>query len=435
MHGARAFPHLCSGGGDRYAGIPAGPPGVEPGWSDDRLMTQEAAPARPAGDVDWQLLAPLLAHVVVTHTVVGILRVTMSYRTVELGLPVIWLGVIAAGFALVPIFVAVQIGRYIDRGHDARAAWIGSALMLLAAFGMWAWPLSIVHLLGFTMLLGTGHMFLMASQQMLTVRCANAAGRDIAFGHFMVAISVGQGLGPFIVGQIGGGVTVPATGPLFFLGLVTAVLCLAVSFAIRPDRHHRAHHENGNVITLRELLRRPGMFAIIAASIVTVTAGDLLVIYLPLLGTERSIEAHHIGMLLLVRSLSALVARAFYARLIFMVGRLRLTLSSTFIASGAFVLLAVPSLPVMYAATVLIGVGLGIASTLTLSGIVEVAPVEARGTAMTLRITGNRIGLVCMPIVAGLVAAATGAAGILFLTALTLATSAVALKRSQPRSR
>ena len=82
-------------------------------------------------------------------------------------------------------------------------------------------------------------------------------------------------------------------------------------------------------------------------------------------------------------------------------------------------LLAVPSLPVMYAATVLIGVGLGIASTLTLSGIVEVAPVEARGTAMTLRITGNRIGLVCMPIVAGLVAAATGAAGILFLTALT----------------
>ena len=136
------------------------------------------------------------------------------------------------------------------------------------------------------------------------------------------------------------------------------------------------------------------MFAIIAASIVTVTAGDLLVIYLPLLGTERNIDAHHIGMLLLVRSLSALVARAFYARLIFMVGRLRLTLSSTFIASGAFVLLAVPSLPVMYAATVLIGVGLGIASTLTLSGIVEVAPVEARGTAMTLRITGNRIGLV-----------------------------------------
>ena len=51
-------------------------------------MTQEAIPGSTAGDVDWQLLAPLLAHVVVTHVVVGILRVTMSYRTVELGLPV-----------------------------------------------------------------------------------------------------------------------------------------------------------------------------------------------------------------------------------------------------------------------------------------------------------------------------------------------------------
>jgi predicted MFS family arabinose efflux permease len=394
-------------------------------------MMQEA-PARPAADVDWRLLAPLLAHVVVIHMAIGILRVTMSYRTVELGLPVIWLGVIAAGFALVPIFIAVPIGRYIDRGHDAHAAWIGSAVVLIAAFGLWAWPLSIMHLLGFTMLLGTGHMFLMASQQMLTVRCANAKGRDVAFGHFMVAISIGQGLGPFIVGQIGGVATVPATGPLFLLGVIMAALCLAISFAIRPDPHQTAHHENGNVITLRELLRRPGMLAVIIASVVTVTAGDLLVIYLPLLGTERHIDAHHIGMLLLVRSLSALVARIFYARLIYVVGRMRLTLSSTFIASGAFVLLAMPSLPVMYAATVLIGVGLGIASTLTLSGIVEVAPPGARGTAMSLRITGNRIGLMFMPFVAGMVAAAAGVAGILLLTALTLATSAVALKRSQP---
>ena len=37
-------------------------------------------------------------------------------------------------------------------------------------------------LLIFMILLGTAHMFLMASQQMLTVRCANCRGRDDAFG-------------------------------------------------------------------------------------------------------------------------------------------------------------------------------------------------------------------------------------------------------------
>jgi predicted MFS family arabinose efflux permease len=385
-----------------------------------------------AADVDWRLLAPLLAHVVITHVVVGILRVTMSYRTVELGLPAIWLGAIAAGFALLPIFVALRIGRYIDRGHDAHAAWIGSGLMLLAGLGLWMWPLSAAHLFVFSMVLGTGHMFLMASQQMLTVRCATARGRDVAFGHFMVAISIGQGLGPFIVGWVGGAATVPATGPLFLLGVIAAILCLAISLGIRPAPRQAAHEESGNVITLSELLRRPGMLAVLTASVVTVTAGDLLVIYLPLLGTERNIDARHIGMLLLVRSLSALVARVFYARLIYAVGRMPLTLSSTFLAAGAFVLLAVPSLPIMYAATVLIGVGLGIASTLTLSGIVEVAPPSARATAMSLRITGNRIGLVFMPFVAGAVAAAAGVAGILLLTALSLATTAVAMQRSRP---
>jgi predicted MFS family arabinose efflux permease len=389
---------------------------------------------RPAGarDIDWTLLAPLLAQVVMTHVAVGVARVTVSYRTVELGLPVVWLGIISAGFAALPIFIALPIGRYIDRGHDAHAAWIGSAVVFLATAGLWLAPDTAAHLLGFTVLLGTGHMFLMAAQQMLTVRSATLRGRDVAFGHFMVAISVGQGLGPFIVGFMGGSAAVPQTGPLFAAGLITALPCLVIAFAIRP-MPRKEFSAKSQAVPLPELLRRPGMLAVLIASVVTVTAGDLLVIYLPLLGAERGIDASHIGMLLLVRSLAALVARVFYARLILAVGRMPLTLGSTFLGAAAFGLIAVPWLPVMYVAAVAIGAGLGIASTLTLSGIVEVAPPQARGTAMTLRITGNRIGLVAMPFVASLVAAVTGVAGILFLTATSLAACAVGLGASSRR--
>jgi predicted MFS family arabinose efflux permease len=287
-----------------------------------------------------------------------------------------------------------------------------------------------MHLMVFTVLLGFGHMFLMAAQQMLTVRCATARGRETSFGHFMVAVSIGQGLGPFAVGWIGGTSTVPPTGPLFLIGLIAAVACLAVSLAIRPAPREDGHDGEQDVISVGTLLRWPGMLAVLTASVVTVTAGDLLVIYLPLLGAERGIDASHIGLLLLTRSLAAMVARIFYARLIAEFGRMPLTLVSTLFGAAAFVLLAVPSLPVMYAAVVAIGVGLGIASTLTISGIVDVAPPQARGTAMSMRITGNRLGLVVMPFLASLVAAATGVAGILLLTALSLATSAVAMQRS-----
>ncbi len=309
-----------------------------------------AEESRPARDVDWRLLGPLLAHVVFTHVVVGVVRVTISYRTLELGLPVVWLGVISAGFAILPIFTAVQLGRYIDRGHDAHAAWIGSALILAACVALWAWPGSAILLLVFTILLGTGHMFLMAAQQMMTVRCATARGRETAFGHFMVAVSIGQGLGPLIVGGVGGNVTVPATGPLFTVGLITGALCMAIALALRPAPQQQ-RPPAGPAVPLLELLRRPGMMVVLISSVVTVTAGDLLVIYLPMLGA-----------------------------------------------------------------------------------IVEVAPPEARGTAMTMRITGNRLGLVFMPFVAGVVAAATGVVGILLLTAGSLTACALGMQVSQKRS-
>jgi hypothetical protein len=71
---------------------------------------------------------------------------------------------------------------------------------------------------------------------------------------------------------------------------------------------------------------------------------------------------------------------------------------------------------------------------LTITGVVDVAPPQARGTAMTLRITGNRIGLMIMPVATGFVAAVTGAAGILAIVALGLTGSAAALQHSGRRS-
>jgi hypothetical protein len=214
-------------------------PKHEPKKSGREQMLQQS-PARSAvPDIDWRLLAPLLANAIMVHTVIGIIRVTTSYRTIELDLPIVWLGVISAGFALLPVFSAVALGRFIDRGNDSQAAWIGAALVLLSAAGFWAWSSSGLLLLVFTVVLGFGHMFCMASHQMLAVRCANMRGREATFGHYMVAVSTGQGLGPFIVGWLGGSSTVPATGHLFGIGLIAAVLCLAVALTLRPAPRRR----------------------------------------------------------------------------------------------------------------------------------------------------------------------------------------------------
>ena len=72
-------------------------------------------------------------------------------------------------------------------------------------------------------------------------------------------------------------------------------------------------------------------------------------------------------------------------------------------------------------------------STTTLSSMVDVAPVEARGTALSLRITGNRVGQVLVPFVASLIAVAAGTAGILLVIAFTLAASGTAVRMSARR--
>ena len=132
-------------------------------------------------------------------------------------------------------------------------------------------------------------------------------------------------------------------------------------------------------------------------------------IYLPLLGTERGIDAGHIGALLTARSLSALVVRIFFVRILRFVGRRPLTLTSMLMSGATFALLAAPfPLSVLYGVIIVLGAAIGIASTLTLSGIMEVAPPGAHATALTMRLTGNRIGQAVIPLLASGVAAATG---------------------------
>jgi hypothetical protein len=114
--------------------------------------------------------------------------------------------------------------------------------------------------------------------------------------------------------------------------------------------------------------------------------------------------------------------------LILAMGRTPLTLASMLGCAAGFLLLAVPlSLPAMYGVLVFLGFAMGIASTLTISGVVHLAPAEA-----TLRMTGNRVGQTVFPALAGLLAAATGVAGILAALGLGLAASAIAVAMTQP---
>jgi len=236
------------------------------------MSEEPSARVAPASDLDYRLLIPFLAHATLTQTLILIIRITTSYRAIELGLPVLWLGIIATGFAVVPAVMALQVGRWIDRGNDAKATWIGAALVLVACIGFWLWPRSAMHLLAFTVLLGFGHMFAMAGHQMLAVRAGRVRSRESALGYYMVAASVGQGLGPFVVGWLGGAAALPPTERLFAIGLGAATVSLVVALLIRPDPATPKKYRSGDVVPIKDLLRLRGFPAVMVSSIVTITA-------------------------------------------------------------------------------------------------------------------------------------------------------------------
>jgi predicted MFS family arabinose efflux permease len=386
-------------------------------------------------DVDYRLLVPLLMNSAIIQAVYAIARVTTSYRAIELHLPVVWLGVISATFAILPIFLAVWVGRFMDRGHDALAIWIGAVLLVIACAGFRFSAGAEPTLLLFTALLGVSHLFMMASQQMLCIRCAGPRGRDSVFGNYLVASAIGQGLGPYVIAWSGGSAMLPPTGELFGIALAISLASLLTAAAIRSAPKPAPHERHKEVVPVRTLLRQSGLMAVLTASVITITSQDLLTIYLPLLGAAHNINVGDIGGLLTVRSVFSLISRMGYVRVLRVIRRQPLTLLSMFGAGIGFAGLALPiPLSAMYAAMAVMGFSLGIATTLSLTNVVDLSSPAAMGTVMSLRITGNRIGQVAVPFVASLIAAATGVGGIFAIIALSLVVSGatVHFSRQEP---
>src|SRR5215203_5744134 len=196
-------------------------------------MFEKLAARFRASDTNHPLLVPLLISTMLVQLITAMVRVTTSYRAVELNLSIVWLGLIAATFAIFPILIAVRVGREIDRGYDAQTTWLGAAIFMIACAGF-TFASTPVGLLVASAIMGTGHIMLMASQQMLCVRAAGPRSLESVFGNYMVAGAIGQGVGPYVVGWIGGNASVPPTQPLFVIGAIIAALTFAVVLAIRP---------------------------------------------------------------------------------------------------------------------------------------------------------------------------------------------------------
>lgn len=390
------------------------------------------SPSRSRG---W--LLRLVVTFAFTQGAVSMARPAVSYHALALGADARAVGAVAAVYALLPLAVAVPLGRRTDRGRCGPLLIAGVALVA-AGCALSGTAGSLPALAAWSGLMGLGHLAFVIGAQSLVARRSKRGEQDRNFGLFTIGASLGQLFGPLFAGWLvddshGAGVAESSSALALSASGALAVCAYATLWRVertgRPDRTG-ATEPAQQTIPVRRILRAKGVPAGIFTSLAVLSATDVLTAYLPVVGEERGIAPATVGVLLSLRAGASVASRLVLPPMMKWLGRQALLVSSCVVAAVFCGLLAVP-VPVwaLACALVVLGFALGVGQPLTMSTVVQAAPPGARSTALALRLTGNRLGQVAAPAGAGLVAGVAGAASpFVLLGALLLGASGAAVR-------
>ncbi|ROQ00854.1 cyanate permease [Rathayibacter sp. PhB93] len=370
----------------------------------------------------------LLTHAVLIQAVAFLLRPAAVYQAIQLDVPAWALGALGASFAVVPLLIALPVGGLVDRVGARFVMACGSLLTIAAAGLLLLAGGGLVGLLCGTALLGAGHLGCVVGQQAVVAGGAAGTRLDSRFGYYTFAASLGQAIGPAFIPVFAGSAVRPDPAPLFLVGGALAVLLLAVTTAIaRPAP--RATAEAPSEGSTFGLLRIPGLARALLTSATVVAAVDLTVVYLPALGAERGLPAGVVGALLTVRALASMASRLLLGATTSRFGRTRVMVAGIVVSAVCLILTALPApTALLFVAVALLGLGLGIGQPITMSWLIERTPADRHGRALSLRLAGNRMGLIALPTLLGTIAAAAGAGGVLIGTGVAVGSTLVLLR-------
>ncbi|HJW35824.1 MAG TPA: MFS transporter, partial [Actinomycetes bacterium] len=330
--------------------------------------------------------------------------------------------------------VAVPLGRASDRWRPGYLLTGGIALgaaacVLLGLAG------DLRGLALASAVLGLGHLALTLAGQSLIARQSDDALHDRDFGLYAAAASSGQLVGPALAGFAlsSAGRSLEGATTLGFV-VAAGLMAIAVPTSLGTDRLGRAgrarHGQPGRPLRAGELIGARGVPAGMFASLAILATVDVLTAYLPVLGVQRGISPAVVGALLSLRAATSILSRVLIPWMVGRLGRVRLLAASA--AGSALLTAALPlsgSVAVLGVLLAAAGFLLGIGQPLTMSMVVHAVPESTRGTALAIRLTGNRFGQVATPAAAGLVAGAAGVSAAFWLLGGLLGLAALAVVR------
>lgn len=395
----------------------------------------------------------LVAGALLTQTALNLVRPVTTYKLLSLEADSVTVGLVTAAYAVLPLATAMWLGRMTDRVRDLRTMVIAGALVLALGAGGLAVAPTVALVATASALLGMGHLLFTIAGQSAVARFSPEDQLDKGFGWFTAAFSAGQLLGPLLAGLLlGSGNDVDSPERVaditlsLWLGAVLSLLVVPLMLlrlrATGAERGRARADDAGDVpapvtgelevvqdpvprASMLRILRVPGIPSHLLASLSLLAMLDILTAFLPLVGERAGVSPAWIGVLLAVRGGASILSRVLLPWLAHRMSRRALLLVSLY---GAGVALAAPPLviTVPWAAALFLFVGgfcLGLGQPITMTLVSTAVPSTWRGSALAVRLVGNRVGQVAMPLLAGLVAAPLGPAGAIWTTCAVLLVS------------
>jgi MFS family permease len=377
---------------------------------------------------------PLLLSSTLTQATIYVLRPMITYRAIELDANAAQVGLIAAVYALFPVLLALQFGSLVGKLGEAKFVIYGTVAMMVTSLAL-IFSDSLITLAIATGAAGIAHLACMVGGQSMVALRAPRESYDKYFGFYTFSASVGHMLGPIIASIVAGsnGTLPKSTSNAFLLGVVLTIVALVPVIGWRNEKPTVEGKQNseGTFKAAVNLVKRPGIMAAIYISLAISSVADVLVVFLPLFGTENNFSPYAIGAILAIRAGTTMMSRLFLGRLSNRFSTFQLLWWSTIISVLCCVGMAFAHTPLTLGAIVFVaGFSLGVGQPLTMSLVSQKTESSERALAVSARLMGNRFGQFLVPAVAGSLAAASGAGAVFIGLAVLLATSIFSVKRN-----
>ena len=374
-----------------------------------------------------QWIRRLLWSSAITQGVIYIVRPMITYRALELDASPAVIGYIAALYALLPVLMALTFGRWVGVIGEGRFVIFGTLGMILSSATLLIAD-SIAVLAIAASLAGLAHLACMVGGQTMVSLRSESNKYEENFGYYTFSASLGQMIGPILGAVVAGtsGALPQSTSNAFLVALMFSFIALIPVMRWRnyPPTVIAAKSDKGALKSAGSLLKNKRVFAAIYTSLAISSVGDILVVFLPLYGSEESFSPLAIGIILALRAAASMLSRLSLGSLSARYSTKNILIYSNAISIVACAAIAfAPNEWVLGFVVLIAGFSLGVGQPLTMSLVSQATKPEERALAVSTRLMGNRFGQFILPAGAGLLAAGAGTSGVFFALSILLMTT------------